>query len=57
MVAAAVKTQKRDGNAKGSWDPVDAWGEDGGRVYATAINTLTLEIYYRYMNAFGVAGR
>ncbi len=26
----------------GSWDPVDVWGEDGGRVYATAIMTLAL---------------
>jgi hypothetical protein len=33
----------------GSWDPVDAWGAAGGRVYATAINTLTLETYYRHL--------
>ncbi|MFI5401567.1 MAG: hypothetical protein ACHQ1G_01425, partial [Planctomycetota bacterium] len=26
----------------GSWDPVDVWGEDGGRVYATAMMTLAL---------------
>ncbi len=26
----------------GSWDPVDPWGEDGGRVYSTAMMTLTL---------------
>jgi hypothetical protein len=32
----------------GSWDPVDAWSSVGGRVYATAINTLTCEIYWRY---------
>ena len=32
----------------GSWDPEDAWGIAGGRVYATAINALTLEVYYRY---------
>ncbi len=32
----------------GSWDPIDAWGSAGGRVYATAINALTLEVYYRY---------
>ncbi|MFN0207107.1 MAG: hypothetical protein ACKVS6_12460 [Planctomycetota bacterium] len=35
--------------AEGSWDGDDKWGIDGGgRVYATAINTLTLEIYYQY---------
>jgi hypothetical protein len=33
----------------GSWDAVDAWGSAGGRVYATAINCLTLEVYYRYL--------
>lgn len=32
----------------GSWDPVGAWGGAGGRVYATAINCLTLETYYRH---------
>ena len=25
-----------------------AWGTAGGRVYSTAINILSLEIYYRY---------
>jgi hypothetical protein len=47
---AVVKTQ-RDASKKnfyGSWDPVSAWGEDGGRVYSTAILVLTLEAYYRY---------
>jgi len=32
-----------DGCARGSWDPVDPWGPDGGRVYSTAINALTSE--------------
>lgn len=32
----------------GSWHPIGEWGLAGGRVYATAINALTLEIYYRY---------
>jgi hypothetical protein len=53
MVAAAVKTQRQDGNAKGSWDPIDAWGEDGGRVYATAIMALILEAQYRYARVLG----
>ncbi|MBI5360091.1 MAG: terpene cyclase/mutase family protein [Planctomycetes bacterium] len=45
--------QKADGCRFGSWDSdVDRWGFEGGRVYATAINALTLEIYYRYPNAF-----
>ena len=32
----------------GSWDPVDSWSWGGGRVYATAINALTLETPWRY---------
>src|SRR5258705_9448210 len=35
---------QKKGCADGSWDPaVDKWGYSGGRVYATAINVLTLE--------------
>jgi hypothetical protein len=47
------KTRKA-GCADGSWDPdVDRWGFAGGRVYMTAINVLTLEVYYRYASVFG----
>ncbi len=39
---------RKDGCADGSWSSeVDRWGFAGGRVYATAINVLTLEVYYR----------
>jgi hypothetical protein len=48
LTAAVVDTQRKDGNARGSWDPAGVWGEDGGRVYATAILALTLEAYHRY---------
>jgi hypothetical protein len=48
LTNAVVKTQEKEGNPRGSWDPVDAWGEDGGRVYSTAIMVLCLEAYYRY---------
>jgi len=48
LEAALVKTQRRGGDEEGSWDPCDAWGHAGGRVYATAINILSLEVYYRY---------
>jgi hypothetical protein len=40
-------------NLTGSWDPVGPWGEDGGRVYSTAICTLILEVYYRYAQVLG----
>jgi hypothetical protein len=45
--------RKGDGCVHGSWDPIDRWGFEGGRVYATAINTLSLEVWYRYDNVFG----
>jgi hypothetical protein len=48
LTPSVVKTQREDGNFKGSWNPSGAWGEDGGRVYSTAILVLTLEAYYRY---------
>ncbi len=52
---AVLKRQRSDACFAGSWDPVDAWGDDGGRVYATAILALTLQAYYRYARV--IAGR
>ncbi len=55
MLNAIVKNQKKkaDKCAEGSWDADDErWSYEGGRIYGTAINTLTLEVYYRYENAF-----
>ena len=37
-----------DGAESGSWAPNGEWGIAGGRVYATAINLLTLEASFRY---------
>jgi len=50
---SAVKTallpnQRTGGCEAGSWDPVGEWCLAGGRVYATAINASTLEVYYRH---------
>jgi hypothetical protein len=45
---ALVDNQCRGGCADGSWDPVGEWCIVGGRAYATAINALTLEVYWRY---------
>jgi hypothetical protein len=41
---------RKDGCKDGSWDTegVDRWAYAGGRVYGTALNVLTLEVYYRY---------
>jgi hypothetical protein len=57
LKTAVVDTQRKDGgycDAKGSWDPKDPWGPDGGRVYSTATLALCLEAYYRYERAFGL---
>ena len=51
MKKALLDTQRVGGCADGSWDPVGKWGMVGGRVYATAMNCLTLEVYYRYTRA------
>lgn len=45
---ALLETQSKQGCESGSWSPSDAWNVQGGRVYSTAINVLTLETYYRY---------
>lgn len=56
--SALLPNQRRDtpdkkDNFYGSWDPADAWGEEGGRVYSTAICALILEVYYRYAKVLG----
>ena len=56
MKTAIVDSQRLDGeycSYKGSWEPIDPWGPDGGRVYSTAILALCLEVYYRYDKVFG----
>lgn len=47
-----LASQRTDGAAAGSWDPVDNWSKIGGRVYQTALCTLCLEVYYRYLPMF-----
>ena len=36
--------QERDGCKRGSWEPCDRWSPEGGRIYAAAMNALTLEL-------------
>ena len=47
--ATLVSRQVKDGPLAGSWDTNDLWGGHGGRVYTTAMATLTLEVYYRFL--------
>ncbi len=49
MKDALCQHQETKGCEDGSWDPAqDRWGENGGRVYTTAVGCLCLEVYYRY---------
>jgi hypothetical protein len=60
MADVLCKNQRvrADGCLDGSWDTggVDRWAYAGGRVYGTAINVLSLEVYYRYEHVFGKRG-
>ncbi len=53
---AVAEAQRRDKNFMGSWDPVGPWGEEGGRVYATAMHTMTLQSFYRHARVQDTAG-
>jgi hypothetical protein len=44
-----ISQQIQNGPMSGSWDPSDKWGRYGGRLYSTALATLTLEVYYRFL--------
>ena len=48
MQEALMDNQRNEGCEHGSWDPVGEWGAAGGRVYATALGAMTLEVYYRF---------
>ena len=48
-----VSRQRPQGHAAGSWDPDDSpYGSRGGRIYCTAMATLSLEVYYRYLRLY-----
>lgn len=55
MQTAIVDHQRREEgrDEKGSWDPEDPWAPEGGRVYATTVNCLCMEVFYRYGRVFG----
>lgn len=42
-----LSVQVREGENRGSWDPCDRWGPLGGRIYATAVATLAIDIGHR----------
>ena len=58
LQGALLPLQHRAGGPlDGSWDPDTAWGGHGGRVYATALAALTLEVYYRLVPLHDRAAR
>ena len=48
-----IETQSRSGHETGSWHFPDRHGTVGGRLYTTALCTMILEVYYRYMPLYG----
>ena len=51
-----VGRQVKEGDGRGSWDPVGQDADVGGRVYSTALSVLCLEVYYRYLPLYLVQG-
>ena len=50
LQAAILPLQRRESSGlDGRWDPDPVWGGHGGRVYATAMAAMTLEVYYRHL--------
>jgi len=52
MKTRLLETQERQGVLKGSWDPNTKHAWLGGRVYSTAMATMTLQVYYRYLPSY-----
>jgi hypothetical protein len=51
-----VADQRTDGDFSGSWNPRAPWGDYGGRVFSTALATLSLEVYYRFLPLYQLPG-
>ncbi len=49
-----VEDQVKKGNLAGSWNPEGPWGGYGGRIYSTALATLSLEVYYRFLPLYRI---
>ncbi len=48
LKACVVPCQRAEGDERGSWDPIGPAAAEGGRIEATALSVLSLEVYYRY---------
>lgn len=47
-----VGLQRTQGPLAGSWDPNGKWAGIGGRLYSTAVSTMCLEVYTRYLRIY-----
>ncbi len=55
MKKKLLADQEKSGHAAGSWfDKSTKHADAGGRLYQTAMSTMMLEVYYRYMPIYGV---
>jgi hypothetical protein len=52
MKSRLLSSQRTTGPQAGSWDLNTVYGPKAGRVYTTAMATLCLETYYRYLPLF-----
>ena len=52
-----IAEQRTSGDLAGSWDPHGPWGAYGGRVYSTALSTMCLEVYYRFLPLYQLGGQ
>ncbi len=55
LSSTLLARQRTSGTLAGSWDPDTVWGGYGGRVYSTALATLCLEVYYRFLPLYAEA--
>jgi hypothetical protein len=53
MREALLSRQVKEGPSAGSWEPNDLWSGYGGRVFATSMAALMLEVYYRFLPIYG----
>ena len=49
-----IESQRTDGIMAGTWDAQDQWENAGGRIYATSIRILMLEVYYRHLPIYQI---
>ena len=56
-----ISSQITQGALSGSWHPggnvADRWGPQGGRIYVTTLNLLSLEVYYRHLPIYEETAR